>query len=126
MLAGGLEGEIGYKEGWVTYVVLEVQGIDIFGTAIGPLGRGGHVRASDARLVDVDVDVDCLGTLGRGRTVGDGGSKVDALSVVVDLFILSGNYSDRHLGWSLVSWVWEVFCGQERMRLGFLMMLSKE
>lgn len=104
MLASGLGGKA-ETEGNVTYVVLEIQGVDIFGTALGLLGRGGHVRASDARLVDVDVNVDCLRTLGRGRTVGDGGSKVDALSFVVDLFVLSGNYSDWHLGRLLVSWV---------------------
>lgn len=91
MLVGGL-GAVEDRDGWVTYIVLEVQSVDIFRTALGLLCRDSQVRASDARPVDDGVNIGCLGTLGRGRTLGHSGSKVDALSAFDGLDDLSGDH----------------------------------
>lgn len=90
------------EEVWVTYVVLEVPTVDIFGTALRLLGRRGQVCAGNARPVDDGADVGCLGALGRRRTLGDGGSKVDALPALDSLHNFSGDHLNWHLGWSVV------------------------
>lgn len=93
---------MGNGEAEVAYIVLEVQIVDIFGTALGLISRDGQVRTSNARLVDDGVNVGCLGTLGRGRTFGDCGNKVDVLFAFDGLDGVSGDTGDngdRHLGW---------------------------
>ena len=82
----------------VTYVVLESQGVDIFGTALWLIGRDGPVRTSDARLADDGIDLGCLGTLDRGRRLADGCSKVDALPALDSVNEVLGQHCGRHLG----------------------------
>ena len=80
------------REPWLTYVVLEIQSVDIFWTALGLISRRGQVRTGDARPVDDGVNVGCLGTLSRGRAFGHSGCKVDALNVFYGIYGISGDH----------------------------------